>query len=205
MMRNIIYYVASSLDGFMAGPGGDVSGFLTAGPGVDAYLNDLQGFDTVIMGRKTYEFGYQHGLQPGQPAYPHMRHHIFSSSLAFERPHKQVEVHPLQPSILHQLKAEAGSDIYLCGGGMFAGWLLEQGLIDQIKLKLNPVILGGGIPLFGHTSRRVRLLLRDRRSFPDGLQLLTYAIPFSPTRSHRYSSALYGAPSGRWPQSNRMR
>ena len=80
-MPKIIYYVASSLDGFIAGPEDDISDFAAGGSGVDQYLSDLQNFKTVIMGRRTYEFGYQYGLKPGQPAYPHMEHFIFSSSL----------------------------------------------------------------------------------------------------------------------------
>jgi dihydrofolate reductase len=79
-MRNIIYYAAVSLDGF------------NAGPGVDQYLNDLKNFDTVIMGRKTYEFGYRFGLNRGQPAYPHMKHYIFSASLHFDQAAENVFV-----------------------------------------------------------------------------------------------------------------
>jgi dihydrofolate reductase len=57
-MRKIIYYVACSLDGFIAGEQEDISGFVSGGNGVDKYLSDLAAFDTVIMGRNTYEFGY---------------------------------------------------------------------------------------------------------------------------------------------------
>ena len=67
-MRKIVYYVATSLDGFIANLDQGIEGFV-GGSGVEKYLSDLQGFDTVIMGRKTYEFGYRFGLQPGQPAY----------------------------------------------------------------------------------------------------------------------------------------
>lgn len=72
-MNKIIYYVATSLDGFIAGMNDDISDFVFDGDGVKKYQSDLQEFDTVIMGRKTYEFGYNYGLEPGQPAYPNMR------------------------------------------------------------------------------------------------------------------------------------
>ncbi|MEM7658468.1 MAG: dihydrofolate reductase family protein [Bacteroidota bacterium] len=173
-MRKIIYYVATSLDGFIEGPNGDISGFLQEGPGVTQYLKDLQAFDTVIMGRNTYEFGYQYGLQPGQPAYPHMQHYVFSNRLQVESPHPQVKVCPLAAALIHQLKSESGSDIYLCGGGQFAGWLLDQGLIDRIKIKLNPLVLGAGTPLFGGSTTTAPLQLIERQSYPDGLQILTY-------------------------------
>ncbi len=83
-MRKITYYAAAAPDGFIEGPNGDVSGFVQQGDGVDQYLKDLQSYDTVIMGRKTYEFGYRFGLVPGQPAYPHIRHYIFSNTLKFD-------------------------------------------------------------------------------------------------------------------------
>ena len=50
-----------SLDGFIVGPEDDISGFTADGAGIDHYLEDLKDFDTVIMGRKTYEFGYKFG------------------------------------------------------------------------------------------------------------------------------------------------
>ena len=91
-MRKIVYYVATSLDGFISGADGDVSRFAYAGSAVDQYLEDLKTYDTVIMGRNTYEFGYQYGMQPGQKAYQHMEHYIFSNQLTFENTDDGVNV-----------------------------------------------------------------------------------------------------------------
>ena len=173
-MRKIIYYVATSLDGFISGPNKDISGFAQQGNGVDQYLEDLQGFDTVIMGRKTYEFGYDYGLQPGQPAYPHMDHYIFSKTITFENPHKNVKVCTPDLDIIKHLKQREGHTIYLCGGGEFAGWLLEHELIDIIKIKLNPLILGDGVRLFGNSTKSVKTELADYQQFDYGLQFITY-------------------------------
>lgn len=155
-MRKIIYYVASSIDGFIAGPDEDISGFISDGTGVKKYLDDLQNFDTVIMGRKTYEFGYQYGVKPGQPAYPDMKNYVFSTTLNFDQSDSKVVVcaHDLQ--IIKKLKMEEGTDIYLCGGGEFAGWLLNNEQIDFLKIKLNPLILGAGIKLFGDSKKNVK-------------------------------------------------
>ncbi len=68
-MKKIVYYVASSIDGFISGPNNDISAFQGEGPAVEKYLSDLQRFQTVIMGRNTYEFGYAYGLKAGQRAY----------------------------------------------------------------------------------------------------------------------------------------
>ncbi|MEL6672085.1 MAG: dihydrofolate reductase family protein [Bacteroidota bacterium] len=178
-MKKVVYYVAISVDGFIAGPGEDISGFVPGGDGVKQYQEDLASFDTVIMGRKTYEFGYQYGLQPGKRAYPHMEHYIFSESLTFDNPDSEVHVVPRDLDRVHELKAGEGTDIYLCGGGIFAGWLLRHELIDVVKLKLNPFIQGSGIPLFAGVEKAYQLQLRDRQLYEHGLQIMTYGVKYA--------------------------
>ncbi|WP_421765668.1 dihydrofolate reductase family protein [Ekhidna sp.] len=172
-MRKIIYYVAVSLDGYIAGKENDISAFAIGGEIVDQYRYDLQSFDTVIMGRNTYEFGYLYGLKPGQPAYPHMEHFIFSNSLKFEEPDEKVKVVPVSLDRVRELKNGVGSDIYLCGGGVFAGWLMENGMIDELKLKINPIILGTGIRLFGDSKRPTKLKVNFNQSYEDGYRILS--------------------------------
>ena len=149
---------------------------LYEGEGVEKYKNDLASFDTVIMGRRTYEFGYQYGLKPGQPAYPHMKHYIFSNSLSFDNAAENVHAVRLDVAIVEDLKKEKGSDIYLCGGGQFAGWLLDNQLIDVVKIKLNPLLLGEGIKLFGSSQKKYELNLTEIETFDKGMQILTYEI-----------------------------
>lgn len=175
-MKQIIYYVAVSLDGYIAGPKNDISSFILQGPGVDQYQSDLQSFNTVIMGRKTYEFGYQFGLPPGQPAYPNMEHHIFSNSLRFENKAASVHVQPLDIDIVKKLKQESTTDIYLCGGGIFASWLLRHGQIDQLKLKVNPIVLGEGTKLFHTTENALAWNLVACVSYEDGMQVNSYTL-----------------------------
>lgn len=174
-MPKIVYYVATSLDGYIAGPEDDINMFTIQGNGVDQYQKDLLAFSTVIMGRRTYEFGYQFGLRPGQPAYPHMEHHIFSESLSFHgEVHPQVHVEPRSLDRIQEILRSSSTDVYLCGGGEFAGWLLEYELIDQLKIKLNPIILGGGIKIFGESNSTARWELIATSAFDKGLQIMTY-------------------------------
>src|SRR5690349_8695871 len=133
-MRKIVYYAATSLDGFICGPNEDISGFVGEGNGVTRYFEDLGAYDTVIMGRNTYEFGYKFGLKPGQKAYQHMTHYIFSNTLQLEKADPNVHVCPIELEKIEKLKAETGTDIYLCGGGAFAGWLLDNDLIEVLKI-----------------------------------------------------------------------
>lgn len=177
-MRKIVYYVACSLDGYISGLDDDISGFVGEGNGVEKYLKDLADYDTVIMGKKTYEFGYKYGLKPGQLAYPHMSHYIFSNSLKFESKDPKLHLRDVDINEIKKLKEESGSDIYLCGGGVFAGWLLKHKQIDLLKIKLNPFILGNGVRLFGDSDRTVQLDLLDTELYEKGLQIMTYQIKY---------------------------
>lgn len=177
-MRKIVYYVAMSLDGYIAGQNDDVSGFIYDGSGVAQYLNELKDFDTVMMGRNTYEFGYKFGMQPGQPAYPHMKHCVFSNGLTFEKQAENVKVCKPDVAFVQELKNESGTDIYLCGGGAFAGWLLEHELIDILKIKLNPLILGKGVRLFGNSTKELKTSLIGSQTYDKGLQIIEYQINY---------------------------
>jgi dihydrofolate reductase/ribosomal protein S18 acetylase RimI-like enzyme len=190
-MRKIIYYVAASLDGFISGLNGDISAFAITGNGVDKYLSDLKNFDTVIMGRKTYEFGYKYGLVPGQPAYPHMAHYIFSDSLQFENTHPNVHIVKLRLAEIETIQKQAGTDIYLCGGGQFAGWLLRNQKIDILKLKLNPILLGNGEKIFDNADAACRLNLLDTEKYEQGLQIITYQVLYNKGKADSFQIVPY--------------
>jgi dihydrofolate reductase len=175
-MRKLVYYVAMSLDGFISGVNGDISGFVENGNGVAKYLADLSGYDTVIMGKNTYEFGYRFGLKPGKPAYPHMTHYIFSNSLTFDNPDPKVLVKPIRIEEINNIKKQNGTDIYLCGGGQFAGWLLDNNQIDIVKIKLNPLLLGKGVRMFGDAKSDCKLELIETDRYEHGLQIMTFKL-----------------------------
>lgn len=151
-MQPIIYDVAVSIDGFIAGPDGDISGFAESGPVVDDYLARLETYACAIMGRATYEFGYRFGLKPGDNPYPHMDCLVFSQTLALPSGSKVTIVDETAQEHARGLKRDAPGPIYLCGGGAFASSLLEVGLIDILRLKRAPIILGDGVRLFERRS-----------------------------------------------------
>ena len=168
-MRKIIYDVAVSLDGYIATLNGDASLFPHSGDHVTAYGERLLGYDTVIMGRKTYEYGYDFGLPPGARAYPHMAHYIFSKSL--ELP-DSADVQVVRNNWLDQidrLKSRTGGPIYLCGGGQFAGLLTQHGRIDILRLKIAPLLLGKGIKLFEGLTEPVQMQQRSFHSYENGV------------------------------------
>lgn len=175
-MRRIVYDVAATLDGYIAADGGDISAFSNEGDHVDAYLERLKGYETVLMGRRTYEFGYAFGLKPGQRAYPHMTHHIFSRSLVVPAISDVEVVRDNWLDAVDALRAAPGGDIYLCGGGAFAGYLMSHGRIDRLAIKLNPVLLGGGVPLFENLDKPIKLQLFDSTRYASGVTLIEYMV-----------------------------
>lgn len=177
-MRKIVYYVAASIDGFISGENDDVSAFVPESDGITQYLADLKEFDTVIMGRRTYEFGYKYGMSPGQvpPLYRHMKNYIFSNSMDLPNPDPQLKSVKIDLKIIDELRAMAGTDIYLCGGGKFAGWLLNNARIDILKVKLNPVIIGKGVPMFENVEKQYKAKLLEHNLYSKGLQIISYKL-----------------------------
>ena len=107
-----------------------------------------------------------------------MKHLIFSNTLTFESADPQVQVKNIDLAEIEKIQKEAGTDIYLCGGGVFAGWLLDHQKINILKLKLNPLILGQGIRIFGESTQKYGLVLLDTVPYENGLQIMTYRIDY---------------------------
>ena len=189
-MRRLVYFVAVTLDGFIAGPdGGDPSGseFLPVTPDLVEHLvtswpetlpgpaRDAMGisgpgahFDTVVEGRGSYDLGLAAGLTD---AYPHLRHLVVSRSLA-DRTDLPVEVAGGDPvERVRELKAENGKDIWLVGGGTLAHALLPE--IDRLVLKVNPSVIGDGIRLFAGPFAHARFAHVDQVDLPGGVRIVT--------------------------------
>ncbi len=179
-MRKLTYHIATSLDNYIAHEDGSCDAFfaIEQGSHVQDFMDSWANYDTVLMGSNTYEFGYSFGLQPGQPAYPNMKHYIFSKSLDF-RPSEQVElVRDNAVEFTKKLKAAEGKTIWLCGGSALAADFFEHELIDELVVKLNPLILGNGLPLFGNSKKEVKLDLLSSKAYDTGVVLLSYKIDY---------------------------
>ncbi|MEM9925755.1 MAG: dihydrofolate reductase family protein [Cyanobacteria bacterium P01_D01_bin.50] len=172
-MRTLKYYVACSVDGFIAKKNGSFNDFILDGEVVNDYIESLQLFDTVLMGRKTYEVGLREGKTN---PYPMMESYVFSRTMK-ESPDDQVKlVSENAIALVKSLKNKAGKSIYLCGGANLATMLFTENLIDEISLKVNPFVMGSGIPLFGEAINQTLLELRDSKIYENGVVLLDYAI-----------------------------
>lgn len=104
-----------------------------------------------------------------------MAHWIFSLSINIEPEDGVRVIRDCWLEKIDQLRSEKGGPIYLCGGGTFAGWLLNQDRIDQLKLKLSPIIFGHGIPLFsGADETLANFDLTAAKTYKSGVVLLEY-------------------------------
>ncbi|CAN7416260.1 dihydrofolate reductase family protein [Knoellia sp. LjRoot47] len=190
-MRRLVYYVATTLDGFIAGPDGgdpsasdffpitpDVIEYIVThypetlpGPARDAMGIDGEGthFDTVIEGRASYDLGLAAGLDD---AYPHLRHLVVSTTLA-GRDDLPVEVVAGDPiERVRELKAEdGGKDIWLVGGGTLAHALLPE--VDRLVLKVNPSVIGAGTPLFAGDFSHARFEPVEQVDLAGGVRVVT--------------------------------
>lgn len=167
-MHPIIYDVAVSIDGFISGPDGDISQFPPEGAVVDDYTARLGNYATAIMGRSTYEFGYRFGMQPGQNPYPHMQTIVFSRSLDLPDGAKVAAARSWDVDAIDSVRQRSSGPVYLCGGGILAGSLLSSGLIDVLRLKRAPIVLGDGVRLFGDAEVSPRLKHSETRDYGAG-------------------------------------
>lgn len=167
-MQDIIYDVAISVDGFIAGPKADISRFAHSGPLVDAYLDRLPSYAAVLMGRGTYQFGLDMGLPPGANPYPIARAIVLSDSLQLPGDSAVEHWRGDPRSRLTTLRQTANAPIYLCGGGALAGYLLRHGLVQRLRLKRNPILLGTGTALFGPDKPARILAPVTTLAHPDG-------------------------------------
>ncbi len=175
-MQPIIYDVAVSADGFICGASDDVSLFPHSGPVADDYLERMATYSCALMGRRTYEFGYAHGLPPGANPYPAMQSLVFSESIVLPE-NSEVETVGRAPlDRIDELRRTSPGLIYLCGGGDFAGWLLSHGRIDLLRLKRAPVFYGSGVRLFGHHPQPISARLTLSKLYDGGVLFQEFSL-----------------------------
>lgn len=173
-MRPVRYSVAMSLDGSIAGPGGEYD-WIPEEPAID-WGAFLERFDTVLMGRKTFEVSLDQGGGEGGGPSAGMRTLVFSRTLRAED-HPGVEIVAEDAAaVVEAFRREEGKEIWLMGGGELAASLLDAGLMDFVEAAVVPILLGGGIPFLPGLSRRTTLTLIGREECPSGIVLLTYAV-----------------------------
>ena len=188
-MQKLTYFIAVTADGYIARDDGGLDFFTMTGEHVRYIVKEypetipghlraalgVQGgnrhFDSVVMGRRTYEVGSGVGITS---PYPHLRQYVVSSTMPAS-PDPAVQLVPDDPvDLVRTLTMEDGLGIWLCGGARLAGAL--YGEIDDLILKISPVMLGFGLPLFHGASGPRILALTDHRTFEGGVAIHRYRV-----------------------------
>ncbi len=169
-MRRIRYRVATSLDGYIAGPDGEID-WITMDPDIN-FNQIFSQFDTLLVGRRTFD----EMVKAGRPSTPGMRTIVFSSTLrAADYPDFTI-VSQDHGDVVAPLKAKPGKDIWLFGGGSLFRSLAEDGLVDTVEIAIMPVVLGGGTPLLPAPAKRINMSLTSHKIYKSGIVALEYAI-----------------------------
>ena len=173
-MRELVYSVATSLDGFIAGPNGEYD-WIIHDPAID-FGEIFRQFDTAVMGRVTYEAMLREGHPPRELG---MKIFVASSTLDPAQHPDVTMISADVPKMVAELKRKSGKAIWLFGGGMTFRSLLDAGLVDRVEVSVIPVLLGGGVPLVP-AGQRWPLQFKDSRTFPSGIVSLTYGVASHP-------------------------
>jgi dihydrofolate reductase len=174
MSRKTIVFIAASLDGFIAGPDDNLSFLdLVAKEGEDyGYAAFMQMVDTVILGRKTYDW-----VMKQVPVFPHadLESYVITRT---EKPAlgKTVFYTGEPAALVKELAQKEGKNIFIDGGAELVNSLLKEKLVDEIYLSLIPIILGDGVRLF-HTGNPIQVsTLVSAKQFGTGLVQLHYVL-----------------------------
>ena len=173
-MRTVTLYIAMSLDGMIADQSGAVGWLGGQEPGQDdmvSYTEFIKGIDTVVMGWKSYE-QIATELSPDEWVYRGMQAYVVTHRKLQDEEEIRFTKEDVC-SLVQRLKQDAGSGIWICGGASIAKQLMEADLIDRYHISVIPVILGGGIPLFGKMDRAIELRCVGTQTY-NGITDLVY-------------------------------
>jgi dihydrofolate reductase len=177
--RKIIVYIATSADGYIARPDGDVE-WLNRRPNIDYGMGAFYAtIDTILWGRKTYDWVLAYFKKKGKKS------GMFDTKLAnfvFSRkppkraaPGVEFVSKPVK-AFARRLRAIPGKHIWMMGGGELIASFLDAGEIDEFDIHVIPTFIGEGIPLVAPRHRDVPLRLLSTRKYPDGVVRLHYEI-----------------------------
>lgn len=173
-MRNVVLYIAMSLDGYIADMNGKVdwlNGHSDNEETIDTYSTFIKDIDTVVMGWNTYH-QVTTELSPNEWVYKNLTTYVITHRpLSSTGNIKFVQDNPCR--LLEKLKREEGKSIWICGGGNIIHPLVRNGFIDEYYISIFPVILGSGIRLFEEIPNEIKLKLARTQAY-NGIVELVY-------------------------------
>ncbi len=172
--RKVILYIALSADGYIAGPGDDLSFLkLAEAEGEDyGYAAFRSHVDTVILGRRTFDWVVR---EVGE--FPEKERQVYVLTRTPRASDGNVHFYAGDiAALVESLRSSPGLDIHLDGGGQVISEFLARGLVDELILFVIPILLGGGTRLFQASYPSSRLLLDSAQPYPTGVIRLDYRL-----------------------------
>jgi dihydrofolate reductase len=187
-MRKIISFMHISLDGFVAGPHGEMNWIKVDEEIFDHVGKRISEGDTALYGRVTYQM--MESYWPTAADKPNASKHDIEHSKWYSRVHKLVLSKTMKeasltnttiisdnlPDRINEIKQQGDKDILLFGSPTATHSLIQLNLIDGYWLFVNPIILGRGIPLFTNIKDKIKLNLVSTRPFTCGVTELNYKV-----------------------------
>ncbi len=168
-MRNVVLYIATTLDGYIAGPSGEIDWlFHDQDYGYTEFLSSV---DTLIMGRRTYKVTRSFGPWPNGDR----KTFVFSRSQQPVTDENIVFVTPDVPQFINDLKQKPEKEVWLVGGREVVDEFVRHDLIDEFRIFVHPVLLGDGIGLFRPPFDRRALKLDRVTQFDSELVEMAYS------------------------------
>lgn len=172
--RKLVLYIACSLDGYIAKPNDDLSFLdLMQQEGEDyGYGEFIQDVDTIIIGRKTYEWIINQGFE-----YPHQDKDVYVITRTGKPSENNITFYAGDiKKLVAKIKQKEGKNIYCDGGAEIANLLLKDKLFDELIISVVPVLLGNGTRLFNAQYPEQNLELISATSFDKGMVQLRYKL-----------------------------
>ena len=184
-MRSVTYSLSTSLDGFVVGPDG---GFDFGGPDEGVFrlaTDEVRGAGVHLLGRRLYESmlywepdritGLDALQQEFADLWRKLPKVVFSRSLSAVEGNARLASGGLAEEI-ERLRAEPGDGDIAIGGATLAAQVADLGLIDEYRIRVYPVLVGGGLPYFARNERRVDLEVVETRTFDSGVVYLRHRV-----------------------------
>ncbi|WP_195575171.1 dihydrofolate reductase family protein [Paenibacillus sp. 1001270B_150601_E10] len=168
MAREVVLYIAASLDGYIARADDNLDWLTeTESEGDAGYAEMYQSIDTVLMGKRTYDWLLEH---TDAFPYPDKKCYVFSTTEKGSTDHVEF-VNEDVLAFTRKLKEEDGAKIWMVGGGGILDAFIKHHLIDEYIITVTPHILGAGIPLFKANNPEIHLFLKESRRYGQFVQM----------------------------------
>lgn len=175
-MRKIIAGFATSIDGFIEGPHGEID-WIIYDPEQFAELAEYwKKIDVMFHGRKTYEASMKmkgEVTEEMMKPFAHMKHYVFSKTLETVEDNYTLVKGDIKTEV-EKIKNEPGGEIAVFGGASLLSSLMNLDLVDELALAICPSVLGKGKAFFQNIERRSDWSVKESKTYPSGLISITY-------------------------------